>query len=235
MCSKMNKKQLYSHCKSQEEEIQRLTLFNDDKIIKQYHKMMTNCDKANDDFDFGTQYEKYNPLLLDDMDHIPYYIRQIRKEKKELQEKYDALIIYYHKFLNDNGFEVVEKIQEELNKSTHKCMDLEEKHKEEIKEHTKEIKFQKKIFKSIVLQAIRNDNDHYEEFLDDGGNEFIRYSDYLAESPEDFKKVEIFMRNIMLSLNCGDLDAFEEEMSVGYKNGNLFISFDDTDSSDEED
>ena len=78
-------------------------------------------------------------------------------------------------------------------------------------------------------------NDHYEEFLDDGGNEFIRYSDYLAESPEDFKKVEIFMRNIMLSLNCGDLDAFEEEMSVGYKNGNLFISFDDTDSSDEED
>ena len=228
MCSKMNKKQLYSHCKSQEEEIQRLTLFNDDKIIKQYHKMMTNCDKANDDFDFGTQYEKYNPLLLDDMDHIPYYIRQIRKEKKELQEKYDALIIYYHKFLNDNGFEVVEKIQEELNKSTHKCMDLEEKHKEEIKEHTKEIKFQKKIFKSIVLQAIRNDT---EDLMLDGDYEFIRYSDYLPESPEDFKKVEYFMRNIMGDMNCEDWNDDGGQMEVGYENGKLDLSFDDTDSS----
>ena len=57
------------------------------KSIKEYHKLMTACDKANDDFDFGIQDEKYNPLLLDDQEHIPHYIKQIREDNEKLKEE----------------------------------------------------------------------------------------------------------------------------------------------------
>jgi len=201
----MNKAQLYAHCKAQEEEIQRLTLFND-----------------------GNPYS-YRSLKEEN--------KKLKEENKKLKEDYhdnpsEQVEYEYVTYPKKDLIELVNYLQKEMTTQLVARNFMIDNLKEENKKDKEEIKFQKKIFKSIVLQAIRNDND--EEFLDDGGHELIRYSDYLAESPEDFKKVEIFMKNIMLSLNCDDLaEEYEEEMSFGYKNGNLFISFDDT--SDEED
>ena len=71
-----------------EEEIKRLREKN--KVLEErlmsYHMMMTKCDKANK-FEFGCQIKKYNPELLDDQDHLPYHIKKMNEENKQLKEE----------------------------------------------------------------------------------------------------------------------------------------------------
>jgi len=149
----MNKAQLYAHCKSQEEEIQRLTLFNEgnddtcflnkmDEHIKFHmtdsggeynyidnetgeHIFLLGSKGTLDDcVDFVEELKKENKKLKgenkqlilerDSFEKEFHFTlgcqvkdeEQFKKEKKELQEKYDALTIYYHKFINDNHSEL---------------------------------------------------------------------------------------------------------------------------------
>ena len=51
-----------------------------------YHTMMTACDKSVD-FAFGIRDREVNPELLDDLDHIPYHLKQLTEENKRLKEE----------------------------------------------------------------------------------------------------------------------------------------------------
>ena len=61
-----------------------------EETLDLYRKMMTKCDKSNK-FPFGIQRKKYNPELLDDMDHLPYYIKKINEENKDLKKQLKIL------------------------------------------------------------------------------------------------------------------------------------------------
>ncbi len=58
------------------------------KWLDEWHKMMRNCDKAND-FPFGIQDEEFNPEKLDDMAHLPAHIKKLKEENKKLKEELD--------------------------------------------------------------------------------------------------------------------------------------------------
>lgn len=58
--------------------------------LTNYHTMMTACDKSVG-FDFGIQDREYNPELLDDLDHIPYHLKELTEENKRLKEQIDEL------------------------------------------------------------------------------------------------------------------------------------------------
>ena len=60
------------------------------QCLRHYHTMMTACDKSVD-FDFGIQDREYNPELLDDLDHIPYHLKQLTEENKRLKEEIKKL------------------------------------------------------------------------------------------------------------------------------------------------
>ena len=47
---------------------------------------MTACDKSVD-FAFGIRDREVNPELLDDLDHIPYHLKQLTEENKRLKEE----------------------------------------------------------------------------------------------------------------------------------------------------
>mgnify|MGYP003138867029 CR=1 FL=1 len=61
------------------------------QCLRHYHTMMTACDKSVD-FDFGIQNREVNPELLDDLDHIPYHLKQLTEENKRLKkEQFDNM------------------------------------------------------------------------------------------------------------------------------------------------
>lgn len=74
--------------------------------LTDYHTMMTKCD-AEVEFSFGTQDKKINPKLLDDMEHIPYYIGQITEENEELNKKKGV------KWSREFAMPTIEKLREE--------------------------------------------------------------------------------------------------------------------------
>jgi flagellar motility protein MotE (MotC chaperone) len=82
----MNKSELYKLCKEQQESIKTLQdeVKDKQKWLDEWHKMMRECDKAND-FPFGIQDEELNPEKLDDMAHLPAHIKKLQEENQELK------------------------------------------------------------------------------------------------------------------------------------------------------
>lgn len=67
------------------------------KDLTDYYTMMTECNKCvpeDWDFGFGIQDKECNPELLDDLDHLPYYLNQITEENKKLKEENHRMSSY---------------------------------------------------------------------------------------------------------------------------------------------
>jgi len=118
------------------------------KDLTDYYTMMTECNKCvpeDWDFGFGIQDKECNPELLDDLDHLPYYLKQITEENEELKEKIICLKSDSYNQVSQAEFD-----------------DMQEDLEAEIKKLKEERDFfQLEYHKSLEIYA--DDSEHYEK------------------------------------------------------------------------